>query len=89
MAIYNMLLFMASFSHYRAMTTNPGAVPKNAEPLPALTMELKRLGKGVPKCRRSGIFKPPRAHYDRQVHIRVHSNSTQLNPTHTQTYQPL
>eukprot|EP00469_Lotharella_globosa_P009151 CAMPEP_0167778966 /NCGR_PEP_ID=MMETSP0111_2-20121227/4549_1 /TAXON_ID=91324 /ORGANISM="Lotharella globosa, Strain CCCM811" /LENGTH=80 /DNA_ID=CAMNT_0007669333 /DNA_START=282 /DNA_END=521 /DNA_ORIENTATION=- len=67
MAVYNTLLFMASLSHYQAMTTNPGAVPKNAEPLPMLTMELKKQGKPVPKCRRTGTFKPPRAHYDSQL----------------------
>jgi len=62
---------MASLSHYRAMTTNPGAVPQNAEPSEELVSRLKKDGKPVPKCRRTGIFKPPRAHYDSQLQRNV------------------
>jgi len=67
MALYNTFLFMASFSHWRTMTTDPGAVPRDAEPLPGLAAEFKRLGKAIPKCRRTGTFKPPRAHFDRAL----------------------
>ena len=32
--LFNMLLFLGALSHYRAMTTDPGAVPEGALPLP-------------------------------------------------------
>jgi len=69
--VYNSCLFMASLSHYRAMTTNPGAVPKNAEPTPSATLKFRRLGKEAPKCRRTGTYKPPRSHFDSQLRRNV------------------
>ena len=35
MISFNTLLFLGAFSHYRAMTTDPGAVPEGALPLPS------------------------------------------------------
>lgn len=57
--VFHMLLFngcawLALTSHMKAMTTNPGAVPRNALPLhPSNTR----------RCRRCDVFKPPRAHH--------------------------
>eukprot|EP00466_Bigelowiella_natans_P006648 jgi/Bigna1/91897/estExt_fgenesh1_pg.C_1280025 len=68
---YNLLLFMASLSHYRTMTTDPGAVPRKAEPLPRDSNKFKRIGRPLPKCRRTGVYKPPRAHFDRQIQRNV------------------
>jgi len=63
---------MAIYSHFRAMTTDPGAVPPDATPLeepeaPSVNEETdpvlppRRRGKKL--CRRCNAFKPARAHH--------------------------
>ena len=64
---------MAIISHFKAMCTDPGAVPPDAEPVPE-TLEMKDLTntkEGSPRmkpkrlCRRCTSFKPDRAHHCR------------------------
>ena len=62
----NVLLFdcfvvLCLAAHFNCMTTDPGAVPSNARPLPGL---LERTDT-IPLCKHTGCFKPPRSHYDR------------------------
>ena len=62
----NVLLFdcfvvLCLTAHFNCMTTDPGAVPSNARPLPGL---LERTDT-IPLCKHTGCFKPPRSHYDR------------------------
>lgn len=66
---------LAVFSHYKAMTTDPGAVPPDATPLEdssspdaqatngenGETLPPQRKGKRL--CRRCNTFKPKRAHH--------------------------
>ena len=68
---------LASIAHFKAMTTNPGAVPPDAVPLEemkdmlaqnnddssALMQEDKPPRKGRRLCRRCNTFKPKRAHH--------------------------
>ena len=65
------LLFLGGFSHLRCMFTNPGAVPKDAMPLPQDVDKARMHGKTPRKCQRSGIYKPPRAHFDSGVQRNV------------------
>ena len=66
---YNAVGCLALTSHLRAMFADPGAVPKNAEPLPgdvsrlrdALQYSRKLAKRGW--CHRCGAYKPPRAHH--------------------------
>lgn len=69
---------MACLSHFYAMTTNPGAVPPDAKPVPS-PEELNNTNgngeeetkpiqkKGMRLCRRCNAFKPRRAHHCRLV----------------------
>eukprot|EP00756_Hemistasia_phaeocysticola_P046189 Hpha_TRINITY_DN19959_c0_g1::TRINITY_DN19959_c0_g1_i1::g.93487::m.93487/K20029/ZDHHC3_7_25; palmitoyltransferase ZDHHC3/7/25 len=50
--------FMALFSHFRAMTVEPGVVHPCAEPVVMEGQDSKRY------CRQCSAFKPPRAHHD-------------------------
>merc|ERR1711871_365268 len=60
------LSLLAMYSHFAAMTTDPGAVPSNARPLPTDTKE-HDLESGTPNlpgkyrqyCKRCKAFKPP------------------------------
>mmetsp|Transcript_12890 Transcript_12890/g.15611 ORF Transcript_12890/g.15611 Transcript_12890/m.15611 type:complete len:473 (+) Transcript_12890:244-1662(+) len=70
--IFNTFGFLALASHMTAMFTNPGAVPRIAEPLPGDAQRLKealaqnstqrKRTKGW--CHRCVAYKPPRAHHD-------------------------
>ena len=64
-------LFLGGLSHLRCMFTNPGAVPKDAMPLPEDIDDARLHGKAPRKCQRSGIYKPPRAHFDSGVQRNV------------------
>jgi len=66
-ALFTGLLAMGALSHWRAMTTDPGTVPPNAMPLAGQLQEDMEKGSPPRKCRRSGIYKPPRAHYDSEI----------------------
>ena len=70
-SIFCTFLFLGGFSHLRCMFTNPGAVPKDAMPLPQDIDRAKLHGKNPRKCQRSGIYKPPRAHFDSGVQRNV------------------
>lgn len=75
-ALFIAIAIMAVISHFKAMTTDPGAIPPDAKPLPdpddvadvadgEQTSESQKL---VPKrplrlCRRCKAFKPQRAHH--------------------------
>lgn len=58
--VSNVLLILSLIAHWNAMTTDPGAVPKNARPLP----ELLQRRDDIPRCPRGNCFKPPRSHFD-------------------------
>ena len=70
-SIFCTFLFLGGFSHLRCMFTNPGAVPKDAMPLPQDVDKARMHGKTPRKCQRSGIYKPPRAHFDSGVQRNV------------------
>lgn len=53
--LFNAACFMAAFSHWRAMTTDPGAVPINP---PA-----EESANPLPICRRCKSYKPRNAHH--------------------------
>ena len=76
LGVYNLFLALGSVSHYRAMTTDPGAVPEGSLPLPSDFVRFARKKQNPKLCERSGVYKPPRAHFDsgvaRQVSIRQH-----------------
>lgn len=69
------IALMAIISHFKAMTTNPGAVPPDATPIPDPSdieqKETNDAADSPPKfpqrphrvCRRCNTFKPPRAHH--------------------------
>lgn len=67
------IAIMACLSHFFAMTTNPGAVPPDAKPVPSPDEANKASGngeeesqplqKGMRLCRRCNAFKPRRAHH--------------------------
>ena len=69
--IFNSLLALGAVSHFRAMTTDPGAVPEGALPLPADFDRLRRRKQRPRQCQRSGVYKPPRAHFDSGVERQV------------------
>ena len=68
---------LACLSHFFAMTTNPGAVPPDAKPVPSPeesqatngngeeSQKLVPTQKGLRLCRRCNAFKPQRAHHCR------------------------
>lgn len=62
---------LACVSHFKAMTTDPGAVPPDAKPLPtaeekaAADVEAGKPKKGLRLCRRCNSYKPQRAHHCR------------------------
>ena len=72
---FTMVAVMAIMSHFKAMTTDPGAVPPDAIPLeeplqdeetgeePTIDMILPPARKGKKLCRRCNAFKPQRAHH--------------------------
>ena len=67
--VFNALAFLACYSHYKCMTTNPGAVPADALPLPSDMQEVdpEAQATGASKyrkwCKRCKAFKPSRAHH--------------------------
>ena len=68
--LFNSLVFMSLLSHWKCMTTDPGAVPRDAQPLPTDMHEHDTENPpevGKPKyrkwCRRCKAFKPSRAHH--------------------------
>lgn len=69
--VFNTLLGLGALSHFRAMTTDPGAVPEGALPLPADLDRLRRRKQRPRQCQRSGVYKPPRAHFDSGVERQV------------------
>ena len=74
---FNTLTFLGILSHWKCMTTDPGAVPKDARPLPSDIQEndyaLENQEAGTSKaanhnkyrkyCKRCKAFKPVRAHH--------------------------
>lgn len=69
---FNVATLVAMYSHYKTMTTDPGAVPNNAKPLVDDYIEIdhevnKQTNTGLDKykkmCRRCQAFKPLRAHH--------------------------
>lgn len=70
MVAFTAVAIMAIFSHWKAMTTDPGAVPPDAKPLPDPQDEEEgstTATKGKRLCRRCHSFKPQRAHHCRYV----------------------
>lgn len=68
MIVFNVLCCVAMYTHWRAMTTDPGAVPKDARPLPTDDQEFdpevaSRRTPYKKYCRRCKAFKPKRAHH--------------------------
>ncbi len=68
---FNSVCILAMYCHYKAMTTDPGAVPKDALPL-THDMEEQNYEQGLnPQnverfkkfCRKCRAFKPQRAHH--------------------------
>lgn len=59
--IYLMLSVLALTCHLKTMTTNPGAVPRHAQPL------IRASESGIPEtiCGRCDAYKPPRSHHCR------------------------
>jgi palmitoyltransferase len=78
---FSLVAVLAVAAHFKAMTTDPGAVPPDAHPLPdpsdienaSETAEIKPqiivnpTQKGRRLCRRCNAFKPQRAHHCRYV----------------------
>ena len=71
---FNSLCVMSIYAHWRAMTTDPGAVPKDAKPLPSDAEEFdaednydngkaRNAQKYRKFCKRCRSFKPSRAHH--------------------------
>lgn len=69
-----MVAFLAVISHFFAMTTDPGSIPPDAEPLPDSNgLDVSKNGEGEPlkpkprppkrMCRRCKSYKPDRAHH--------------------------
>ena len=54
------LVALCITSHYRAMTTDPGAVPPGAEPL----ADAGHVARAEYWCRKCESYKPPRSHHD-------------------------
>ena len=69
--VFLSFLFTGGLSHLKCMFTDPGAVPKDAMPLPQDVDEAYQQGKRPRKCQRSGTYKPPRAHFDSGVQRNV------------------
>jgi hypothetical protein len=70
--VFASLVMLACWSHYKCMTTDPGAVPLNARPLPSDLQEQDaeaQLVAGITQnpyrkfCKRCKAFKPVRAHH--------------------------
>lgn len=67
--LFNSAAVLAAYSHFAAMTTDPGAVPKGANPLPEdeeeIDYEIGGNNQNPYKkyCRRCQAFKPSRAHH--------------------------
>ncbi len=72
---FTLIAALASIAHFKAMTTNPGAVPPDATPLEDMKdllmqqeensslMQEDKPRKGRRLCRRCNSFKPKRAHH--------------------------
>ena len=61
--LYTFFTFMAIWSHCRAQFTNPGTIPREYK---APFCKDERFGAKM-TCRRSGVLKPPTAHYCREA----------------------
>lgn len=65
--IFNGLSILTMYTHFKTMTTDPGAVPKDARPLSTDTEELDFEGNDRDRykkfCRKCSAFKPVRAHH--------------------------
>jgi len=61
--LYTFFTFMAIWSHCRAQFTNPGTIPREYK---APFCKDERFGAKM-SCRRSGVLKPPTAHYCREA----------------------
>lgn len=59
--ILSIMIVMALWCHLKAMFSDPGAVPKNAEPVPGDT-DRSRI-----RCGRCQCYKPPLAHHGKQI----------------------
>lgn len=66
LTLYTCLTVLSLASHGTAMFTNPGAVPQDAQPLPADAALLEAKGGWRKRrfCGRCKAFKPARAHHD-------------------------
>jgi hypothetical protein len=63
MILYTFFTFMAIWSHCRAQFTNPGTIPRAYK---APFCKDERFGQKM-TCRRTGVLKPPTAHYCREA----------------------
>jgi palmitoyltransferase ZDHHC3/7/25 len=73
--LFSAVAILACIAHFKAMTTDPGAVPPDATPLEVIeesTMNdegsdilISTMQKGKRLCRRCRSFKPQRAHHCR------------------------
>eukprot|EP01033_Poteriospumella_lacustris_P011073 gene11073-7878_t len=65
--VFNGLSLLTIYTHFKTMTTDPGAVPKDARPLPNDVEEHDFEGNDRDRfkkfCRRCSAFKPIRAHH--------------------------
>lgn len=68
LVLFNIFTILGAYSHFKAMTTDPGAVPKDAKPLLSDTQEHDLESNDRPEpfkkfCKRCKAFKPARAHH--------------------------
>lgn len=61
--VLSILIVLALWCHLKTMFSDPGAVPKNAEPVPGDT-DRSRI-----RCGRCRCYKPPLAHHGRKTHV--------------------
>lgn len=60
--LYSLIIFLATLSHFKAMTTNPGAIEKNAIPIDYDDITNK---KNYKTCKRCTTYKPLLTHHCR------------------------
>mmetsp|Transcript_11928 Transcript_11928/g.30575 ORF Transcript_11928/g.30575 Transcript_11928/m.30575 type:complete len:360 (-) Transcript_11928:226-1305(-) len=59
--IFHIFLLLMLLAYFMAMCTDPGTPPEEWQQQMAAAVSR---GETVPVCRRSGLYKPPRSHYD-------------------------
>ena len=71
LTLFNGWLFLAAVSQYRCMTTNPGAVPREAIPPPKEIEAHRERGVKIRKCPRTGVYKPLKSHFSSEIQRQV------------------